>query len=236
MKKEYQLRRIIGRFKKRANSRYTDTEAAKRTANRIINAYKAVTDCDPKPFELYKLASILDYVYENSQRVNAESAKIERTRGEWEALEARYVGSPPPIDDDSKFCAAWDCWNTLPKKSRKKYCPGGRCANEQKMAKDRLKKHGTMLPVEAYKPKRAETVDKVVKGSESAKAPDKLDYVNSVRTKKRASQDSRPAQHRIRNVRFHGDTGGDSIFRVNIANGNKTIEDRVKYRSYFNAS
>lgn len=231
--KEYQLRRVIARLKKRTNSKYTNVEAVKRSVNRGINGYKAVTGRHPKPFDLYRLALILDYVYENSQRENVRALRSDRSREEWAELEAEYIGNPPPIDTDSKFCAAWDCFNKLPKKSRRKYCPGDRCANEQKAAKKRLKDHGTLLPVKAYAPKRAETVDKAYKEAERALDPSKLDYVGRVMPKARPTQDSNARMHRIRNVRLRDDAGGETIFRVSIADGSKKVENPGKYRRYF---
>ncbi|MEK1830892.1 hypothetical protein AAAC51_23255 [Priestia megaterium] len=139
---------------KMVGSKYSAPEVISKMSGQIIERHINGVKANEKRKAADTFAKAILKADENKQRQQEDRLAKLRTRADWQALEDEYVGVKPTITEDGRpICACWKC--KRPVRKRSKYCSEN-CRNEQKMAVQRLKKHGTYLNTDEYKSLRAE--------------------------------------------------------------------------------
>lgn len=182
------------------------------------------------------------YIEENIQREEEKRRNGERKREEWEEIERNYVkmvtGDIPTVTNPNyTVCSCWKC-NTVfyLKHRRKKYC-SERCANEQKVAVARLRKHGTLLPVKYYESYREGTLQDIYKEIEIPHAvmPLKNDLkAVGGQVKKAAPTLDSELSHKVRIIRFPpSDQKPSAVTKYNL---NETTLEEMEASKWQNAN
>lgn len=161
------VKKRLEALKKIVTATYTDIDWLKLETDDIIEEYMRNGGIKPIkeiPEELSLMAMLLAKTHENIER----SSIKERSRDEWEQLEAKHV-APVPLDIPKGFkvCSCWNCNHIFQSKGKMKYC-SDKCRQEQLDANKRFKATGTYLAPyrDDYRPKRDETAERMRKRKE----------------------------------------------------------------------
>jgi hypothetical protein len=248
-------------LEKKANAKYTNIETFKTECANLAEKYLAqiekrdlLTNTKPEKkdkairvqySDFWKHITFLGdktlYIEENIKREEEKRRNGERTREEWEEIERNYVkivaGDVPTVTNPNyAVCSCWKC-NTVfyLKHKRKRYC-STRCANEQKVAIARLRKHGTRLPVKYYESYREGTLQDIYEEMEipSGVMPLKNDLKEGGgRIKKAAPTLDSERTHKVK-VRFaESDHKPSSVVTYNLS---ETTPEEMEASKWQNAN